>query len=387
MGSAAASRETVTPAPIRVLPPKVADRIAAGEVIERPTSVVRELLDNAIDADASDVRIEVRGSGLELIRVSDNGYGIPADQVDLAFQRHATSKIQTPDDLLALRTLGFRGEALPSIAAVAEATMLSRDADSDSGALIVVRASAVLRRGRVAREVGTTLTVRHLFLNVPARLKFLPAGRGESLLIAQLVRRYSLAHPHVRFSLTLDGRLTFRSTGSGQLETALAEVYGPGVVEAMHPLPALESDRIGVSGLLGGHGATRPGRNHVTLIINRRWTGNRALFAALEAAYRPFLPAGRHPIAAIVVSVPPAELDQNVHPAKTEVRLLHEQEVADTLTRAVRETLGRRPVRPAPSAKPPRGTAAGAHGRARGPGWSCRGRRRRNLRTAHPLDR
>src|SRR5919198_3553827 len=191
-------RPPVAPSPhpqIAVLPPEVAERIAAGEVVERPTSVVRELLDNALDAGAKEITSEIRGGGLELVRVSDDGSGIPADQVELEFQRHATSKIRAVDDLFNLRTLGFRGEALPSIAAVAEVTMVSRDPDSEIGTMVMLRAGEVVRRSRMARQPGTTVTVRHLFQNVPARLKFLPASRNESLVAGQLVRRYALAHP------------------------------------------------------------------------------------------------------------------------------------------------------------------------------------------------
>ena len=331
--------------PIQVLPKEVAERIAAGEVVERPASVVKELLDNALDAGAREVAIELRGGGLELIRVADDGCGIAADQVELAFARHATSKIREFDDLASLSTLGFRGEALPSIATVAEVSLLTRDAVSETAASLVVRAGEVLRRGRAARQRGTTVAVRHLFQNVPARLKFLPAGRAESLAIGALVRRYAIAHPEVKLSLTSDGHPSFRSSGSGDLRAALAEVYGDVVGLAALPL-RLEVAGAKVRGFVTGRTVNRPNRHHLTLVVNGRPAASRAVMAALEAAYRPLLPRGRHPVAAIALEVPPDELDPNVHPAKQEVRLLREPEIADALAAALREALGQTPDRP-----------------------------------------
>ena len=340
-----ARRTAVERRPIRVLAPDVAERIAAGEVIDRPAAVVRELVENALDAGGREVTVELRGGGLELIRVSDDGCGMPADELELAFRRHATSKIEAFDDLLRLGTLGFRGEALPSVAAVAEVSVLSRLAEEEMGASLTVRGGEVVRRGRAARQPGTTVAVRQLFQNVPARLKFLPAGRAESLLVAALVRRYALAHPEVRFALLLDGRPSFRSGGLGTVEAAIADVYGPVVAETMLRLEASDGGAR-VEGWLSGRTVTRPGRGQVTLVVNGRLAASRGLVAALEAAYRPLLPRGRHPIALVRIEVPPSELDANVHPAKSEVRLAREGEVAEALARSVRETLGRAPARP-----------------------------------------
>src|SRR5579885_1640206 len=215
---------------IALLPPEVAEQIAAGEVIERPMSVLKELLENAIDAGASEIKVEVRGGGLRLVRVSDDGSGIPADEVELAFHRHATSKIRSVEDLSRLRTLGFRGEALASIAAVAEVTMITEAEASGLATLVTVRAGEVIERGHRARPRGTTVIVRDLFQNVPARLHFLKGARAESAHLAQLARRYAIAYARLKVGLMLDGYTAFQTSGSGQMERAIAEVDRKSVV-------------------------------------------------------------------------------------------------------------------------------------------------------------
>jgi DNA mismatch repair protein MutL len=333
---------------IHVLPAEVAERIAAGEVVDRPASVVRELIDNALDAGAHEVVVELEAGGLGLIRVADDGAGIPADEVELALARHATSKIREVDDLQRLRTLGFRGEALPSMAAVAELTLVSRQADAPTGSLVAARGGRCVRREPAARQPGTTVTVRRLFYNVPARLKLLGPERGEAAQVAQLVRAFALARPDVRFALHVDGRPSFASAGTGDARGAATDVFGPEVASALRPLvvdpPAASSIRL--DGYLTARTVTRPDRRQLVLVINGRRTATPGLLDALEAAYRPFLPRGRHPIGLLRLEVPPEEVDPNVHPAKSEVRLLREGEVAERLTAAVRETLGRVPDRP-----------------------------------------
>ena len=332
--------------PIAVLPPDVAERIAAGEVIERPQSVVKELVDNALDAGATDVRVDIQGGGLRSIRVADDGAGIPAAELELAFQRHATSKIGGPADLLEIATLGFRGEALPSIAAVAEIDVASSVDEDGRAATIGLRGGRIERRGTRGRPRGTTVWVRNLFQAMPGRLKFMRNPRAESAGISQLLRRYALARPEVRVALTLDGHPSLRTSGSGRVELALAEVFGAEVASCLIPLPARAVGAGRLSGFISTPGLNRPTRQYCVLFVNRRWVRCPPLQRALEAAYRALLPPGRHPFAVLFVDVPPGAVDVNVHPSKDEVKLLWERDLAEALGEAVRELLGRSPRRP-----------------------------------------
>ncbi len=339
------SAVAVARAPIQVLPPRAAERIAAGEVVERPASVVKELVENALDAGAQNIRVEVRGGGLRLVRVVDDGCGIPADEVALAFERHATSKIRGVEDLGRLTTLGFRGEALPSIAAVADVTVLTATDDAGLGCEARVRGGRVVAQAPKPRTRGTTVTAQYLFQSVPARLKFIADARHEVAAIGMLVRRYALAYPTVRFTLLTEGRLALRTSGTG-LTATLREVYGPTVAEALRPLPPLEVAGSRWEGYLGERHVTRPHRGGLTLIVNGRWVEVRELLAALEAAYRPLLPRGRHPVGLLRCTIAPADLDVNVHPAKTEVKFLHAAEIARGVATWVRDALGRGAAQP-----------------------------------------
>jgi DNA mismatch repair protein MutL len=330
--------------PIRVLPPEVAEQIAAGEVVERPVSVVRELIDNALDAGATDIGIELLGGGLELIRVADNGHGIPADQVELAFARHATSKIASTDDLRALQTLGFRGEALPSVATVAEVSLATRTREAAVGTLVVANAHGVARQQATARQPGTTVRVHQLFANVPARRKLMGDVRAESSLVIAYVHKVALGNPGIRFRLTIDGRPRFASRGLGDPRAALADVYGSSIAVSLR---AFSSAAGGIDGYISPRTVTRADRQQVTLLVNGRLTNAPKVLAALEAAYRPVLPRGRHPVALLRLTQPLEEVDSNVHPAKAEVRLRREAEVAECLATAVRGTLAKTSDRPA----------------------------------------
>ena len=290
--------------PIRVLPPEVAARIAAGEVVERPASVVKELVENALDAGASRISIEIAAGGVDSIRVSDDGCGIAADEIEKAFERHATSKLENDADLARVVTLGFRGEALPSIAAVAEVEMVSRPPQSDSAACIRLVPEAPAEVTAKGAPVGTSITVRQLFARLPARRKFLRSAASETSAVASVVSHYALAYPEVRFALALDGRQTLQTPGSGDLRDAVSAVYGAELAEGMLEVGGSQeqgarSQGIAVDGLVGPPHVSRAGRGYVSLFVNRRWIQNRRLAYAVEEAYQGLLMTGRRPVAVL----------------------------------------------------------------------------------------
>jgi DNA mismatch repair protein MutL len=331
---------------IRVLPQAVAAGIAAGETIERPASVVKELIENALDAGARSIRIDVRGGGLDLIRVGDDGRGIRAAELWLACQRHATSKYP-PDGLAAVRTLGFRGEALPSIAGVAELDLLSASADDENAWRLTLRGGRVLRDEPAARPRGTTVTVRGLFADLPARRSSFAGAqaRSESGQIGTIVRRLALAAPAVRFALHVEERLTLQTTGSGDLCQTITETYGHALAGSLLPLGPVECAGGSVRGAIAGAEVTRPGRSGVTLIVNGRPVYGRSLMSTLETTYRPLLPRGRHPVLVLAFDVPADRVDVNVHPGKHEVRLRDERAIATAAAELLRDALGKRPLR------------------------------------------
>jgi DNA mismatch repair protein MutL len=328
---------------IRQLEPRLVAKIAAGEVIERPASVVKELVENALDAGATQVGVEIGQGGLELIRVSDNGCGIAADELRLAFERYATSKLPSESSLEQIDTLGFRGEALPSIAAVADVDLVSRPPDALGGAGIRLEAGDVREDGARAAATGTVVTVRRLFRRQPARLKFLRSPHAEAGQIGTVITQYALAYPEVRFSLTVDGRPSLRTPGSGDLRDAVAGVYGPDLAGRMLAVaeraPAAPPTEISVSGLVSPPDLSRANRTYISIFINRRWVRSRALTYAVQEAYHGLLPTARFPIAVVDIRLPPGEVDVNVHPTKAEVRLRREREVFAVLQRTLRRTL------------------------------------------------
>src|SRR6266699_2481451 len=338
--------------PILTLAQDVAERIAAGVVIELPASVVKELVENALDAGGHEVRVEIRGGGLRLMRITDDGYGIPEDELERACARHSTSKISSVEDLSRLHTLGFRGEALASIAAVSELTLLSQPIETEglseeaAAALVTLRGGEVTQRGRKARLHGTTVTVRELFYNVPARLKFMRGARTETGHILQLMRRYAVGYPGVRFNLTIEEHTALQTSGSGNLVTTLAELYHLPLAEVLHPVSVDIAEGYALHGYIGNRALAQSSRQHVMIFINGRWVQSRILQDALEAGYRSLLPKGKHPLLVFYLELPAEELDVNVHPAKTEVKLLHETEVVAALMHAVQSVLERSPALP-----------------------------------------
>ena len=351
---------------IRVLPPEVASRIAAGEVVERPASAVKELVENSLDAGADEIRVEVKEGGRRLVRVVDNGQGIPAAEAALAFERHATSKLRSADDLEHIATLGFRGEALASIASVAQVTLLTRHISEEVGSQLRVEGGHLLSQEAKGAPPGTVVTVENLFYNVPARLKFLRQPATESGHIADVVQRFAMAFPDRRFSLVSDGRLVFQSTGSGRLHDVLVKVWGLDAGRQLAPVgsiepditladlslrgPAKQSPADGdalsaglatprVAGYVGLPTLSRSNRSHILFFLNRRSIQDRSLAFAVTEAYRNRLMVGRHPVAVLMIELDPALVDVNVHPAKAEVRFREERAVFRAVQKAVHATL------------------------------------------------
>ena len=376
--------------PIQILPDTLVARIAAGEVVERPASVVKELVENAIDAGSRDIKIECAEGGRRLIRISDDGSGIRADEVTLAFMHHATSKLRSVDDLSHIMTLGFRGEALASVASVSSVTCSTRHVDEPTGTLIRVDNGQIINQERIGRTPGTTMTIEHLFARVPARLKFLKSNQTERGHIDAMVTRYALAYPDVRFTLTHDNRRAFQSLGNGNLRDVLIEVFGASAVEQMIPVgeirdsgseiddlpftiddsnpiddssaspkadlaPASEGTQSPISHLQSQvfnpkssivvHGyAALPTMDHanrtkIILFVNGRPVQDAKLSYAVIQAYHTLLMTGRFPIAVIMVQVPSEDVDVNVHPAKAEVRFRDAEAVFSAIQRAVRRAL------------------------------------------------
>jgi DNA mismatch repair protein MutL len=326
--------------PIRVLAPEVAQRIAAGEVVERPASAVKELVENALDAGAHSVQVEIRGGGLDLIKVTDDGVGIPAEEAELAFVRHATSKLDRAEDLAAIQTLGFRGEALASIANVSQITLYTRRAEEELGVTLTLQAGQIVQRQPWAGAVGTTVLVRNLFFNVPARLRFLRTATGEAGQIGHLLEHFALGHPNIRFRLVVDGRRTLETPGSGELRDASRQVFGAAFADSMLAIDeTAEASRLHVWGLIGLPDQTRATRAALSFFINGRRVGNPSLSYAVEEAYRPALPPGRHPVVVLHLALPADQVDCNVHPTKAEVRLANERPINSAVHRVVRAAI------------------------------------------------
>ncbi len=338
--------------PIHVLSDQIASQIAAGEVVERPSSVVKELLENAIDAGAEDIRVEIRAGGKRFIRVTDDGNGIPAAEAALAFERHSTSKLSSVEDLDHISTLGFRGEALASIAAVSRVTLVTRAADEEVGTLLQLEGGAVVEQRPSGRSSGTTVTVEDLFFNVPARRKFLRTDLTERRHVSSWMTRYALAYPSLRLTLIDEGRETFRSPGTGELRDVLVTIHGPDVGgELLEVFPQAGQARpIEVSGFVSPPSIHRGSRQGILLFVNGRWVNDRQLTYAVIQAYHTFLPKGRYPLAVVKVEMPSEDVDVNVHPTKVEVRFRDGDVVFRAVQRAVRQTVvSEAPVAPGAS--------------------------------------
>lgn len=318
----------------------LANKIAAGEVIERSASVVKELLENAIDAKSTQITVKIEESGLKSIEMIDNGEGIAHDEVAVALKRHATSKIKDVDDLFRIRTLGFRGEALPSIASVSELTINTSVADNgdESGTLLVAKGGEIIQNSPAPKRVGTRIKVENLFYNTPARLKYIKSLQAELGHITDIINRLSLAHPEVAFTLINDGREMMKTAGTGDLKQALAGVYGISTAKKMIAISAQDLD-FDVTGYVSLPELTRANRNYITVLLNGRYIKNFLINRAIVDGYGSKLMVGRFPIAVIDIKIDPFLADVNVHPTKQEVRISKERELMVLISQAIRQAL------------------------------------------------
>ncbi len=324
--------------PIRILPTEVASQIAAGEVVERPASVVKELIENALDAKASVITISVQGAGRALIEVADDGVGIQAEELPLAVERHATSKLTNAEDLFQIATLGFRGEALASIGSVARLTITSRTQSAEAASRLLVEGGQVFSVQPVGAPTGTLVRVENLFFNVPARLKFLKTDATERRLIDQLVTRYTLAYPSVRFQHQQDGRVVLASSGRGNRREALGALFDPDTASRMLAVD-FRDNKLEITGFISPTSITRTNRKEILFFINGRPVQDPALSAALMKGYYSLLMVGRYPLAVLFLNIPAESVDVNVHPTKAEVRFREPDRIFLGVQSAVRRAL------------------------------------------------
>src|SRR5512142_2862378 len=323
---------------IHLLSPEISSQIAAGEVIERPASVVKELMENALDAGATSISVSISDAGRRLIEFADNGSGIASDELALAVARHTTSKLKRAEDLFHIETLGFRGEALASIASVSRLTITSKVANSDAGARLRVEGGHAGKVEAVGAPEGTVVRVEDLFYNVPARLKFLKTPVTERRAIDALLTRYALAYPRVRFRMGEDGHVILQTSGDGDRRAILATLYGVEAAKQLLEINAEEMD-IRLSGYISPVALTRSNRKDITIFVNGRWVQDTPLSTALLQAYHTLLMVGRYPLGAIFIEIAPEEVDVNVHPAKAEVRFKDQDRIFGFVQRAVRRGL------------------------------------------------
>ena len=326
---------------IRALPRELSDKIAAGEVVERPVSIVKELIENSLDAGATAVTCEIRKGGKDYIRVTDNGCGIPSGEVELAFMRYATSKIATEEDLNAIGTLGFRGEALASIAAVSRTELITKPADAGSGTRIRIEGGVCEEITEAACEDGTTIIVTDLFYNTPARRKFLKPDNAEASLISDYVSKMALAYPGVRFRLISNGTILYSTLGKGDLRSAILTLYSPQMAKGMVSIEgdvASDGD-LKLAGFVSAPAYSRNNKRMQVFFVNGRWVKSKVMEDALEEAFSDKLFEGRHPAAFLFLDADPHSIDVNIHPHKTEIKFYDERRVSDFMIRAIRSSL------------------------------------------------
>ncbi len=325
-------------AKINVLPKHIAELIAAGEVVERPASVVKELLENSIDAGATSITLEIKNGGISYIRITDNGCGIEHDDVPKAFISHATSKVQTENDLNAIFTLGFRGEALASIAAVSRTEILTKTAEASLGTTYAIEGGTETRYDGAGCPVGTTIVVRDLFYNTPARMKFLKRDVSEANAVAEVIDRIALSHPEISIRFIREGRQALITPGDGKLISAIYSVFGRSFAESLLPVD-YELDGVKITGYVCKPASARPSRSMQYFFLNRRYIKSRSCMASMENAYKNTVMVGKFPSCVLNIAVRPEVVDVNVHPAKTEVRFSDERKITSALYFAVKSAI------------------------------------------------
>lgn len=326
---------------INVLDKSVAELIAAGEVVERPSSIVKELLENCVDAGATDISVEISGGGVRMIRVSDNGCGISREDMPKAFLRHATSKICEAQDLDSIFTLGFRGEALASVAAVCRVELTSKTAAEDEGTAITAEGGIVTGCVPVGRPDGTTITVRDVFFNTPARMKFLKKDVAEGNSVALVVDKLALSHPEIAFKFVRDGVTRLKTSGNGDLLAVIYEIYGREFANEMLAVNYLYEDSIRVTGYISKPSGVKPGRSYQNFYINGRFVKTKTCMAALEEAYKNKIMSGKYPACVLNLGLDASSVDINAHPAKIEVRFVNEKPIFSSVYYAVKTTLAK----------------------------------------------
>ena len=314
------------------------NKIAAGEVIERPASVIKEMVENSIDAGATNITVEIKNGGISYIKVTDNGRGIANDDLEMAFERHATSKIRSADDLNTVTSMGFRGEALASIAAIANVELISKTINEETGYRIVVEGGNVLEKGEVGSPIGTSITVRNLFFNTPVRYKFLKKDYTESGYIEDVITRIALVNPHIAIKLINTGKTVIQTTGNGDIKTVIYSIYGKEISQSVLEVDYRYED-IEVKGVIGKPEIARSNRVNQIFFVNKRYIKDKILSSATEQAFKGMIPIGKFGFVILNLSINPSKVDVNVHPAKLEVRFEEENKVFQAIYHAIKDTL------------------------------------------------
>lgn len=330
---------------ITLLSQETIDKIAAGEVVERPSSVVKELVENAMDAGATAITVEIKEGGISFIRITDNGCGIAAEELPMAFLRHSTSKIRSVEDLLSVSSLGFRGEALSSVAAVSRVEIITKTGDELMGSRYVIEGSRELLQEEVGAPDGTTFLVKDLFYNTPARRKFLKSAQTEGTYVADLVERLALSHPNISFKFINNNQTRLHTSGNGNTKDLIYHIYGREIAASLFEVEA-ECDLFSVSGYIGKPSVTRGNRNYESYFINERYVKSRLIASAIEEAYRKFIMHGQYPFTVLYFHFDSALLDVNVHPSKMELRFERQQEIYDAIVRTLGDVLSGRDLIP-----------------------------------------